>query len=88
MVALSKAAPTSASVATVLAAALDMASSCAAPAGKRRARVRAETGDWAARLRAETLSDRALRATFGPLESAPDINHPAVEEKPDDPDLD
>ncbi len=42
----------------------------------------------AARLRAETLSDRALRATFGPPESAPDINHPAVEEKPDEPDLD
>lgn len=50
--------------------------------------VTAASSRRAARLRAETLSDRALRATFGPLESAPDINHPAVEEKPDEPELD
>jgi hypothetical protein len=53
--------------------------------------VTAASSRRAARLRAETLSDRALRATFGPPDSAPDINHLAVEEKPresDEPDLD
>jgi hypothetical protein len=34
-----------------------------------------------ARHRAETLSDRALRATFGPPETCSDINPPGTEEK-------